>query len=104
GLQKPGDAGDEVIEVGDLCENVVADDEICLASFTGELVGETNAEELGAGGNAFVNGSARYVLGRLDAQHGHSKRQEVLQQVSVVAGKLDDEADNSEAEPVFDHH
>ena len=37
------------------------------------------------------------VGGRLDAEHRHAERQEVLQQIAVVAGELDDEAVGPEA-------
>ena len=37
------------------------------------------------------------VGGRLDAEHRHAQRQEVLQQIAVVAGELDDEAVGAQA-------
>ena len=50
------------------------------------------AEELHQRRHVAPAGGLGHVGGRLDAQHRHAQRQEVLQQVAVVAGELDDEA------------
>jgi hypothetical protein len=38
-----------------------------------------------------------------DAEHGNAEGQEMLQQISVIAGQLDREAIGPQAEPVLDH-
>ena len=49
-------------------------------------------EELDPRRDARLRAASAHVGGRLDAQHRHAQRQEMLQQVAVVAGELDDEA------------
>ena len=40
---------------------------------------------------------------RLDAEHGHSERQKVLEEIAVVARQLDHQAVRPELEPTLDH-
>ena len=56
-----------------------------------------------ASGMPLSTATLRDVGRRLDAEDGHAERQEVLQQVAVVAGQLDDEAVGPESEPLRDH-
>ena len=93
GLSRMRHAGDEVVEVGHLRQHVVADDEVGLRALGDQLLGEPRAEEIDA---ASGRPSRRPRFGdvgrRLDAEHGHAERQEVLQQIAVVAGQLDHQA------------
>ena len=61
-----------------------------------------DAEELDEGGDALLDRDLRDVRGRLDAKHRDALGQEVLQQVAVVAGKLDDEAGAVQPETIGD--
>ena len=63
----------------------------CLPSATSS-VGEPRAEEVDPGRDALLDRDLGDVGGRLDAEHGHAERQEMLQQIAVVAGELDDQA------------
>ena len=54
-------------------------------------------------GDAPLLGGARDVRGRIDPEHRYALRQEVLQQVAVVRGELDDEAVGRELEAGADH-
>ena len=90
--QQPGKALDEVVEVGDLGEDVVAGDQVGPAARCDELVGELHAEEACERRDALGVGHRRDVLGGLDPEDPDLPVAEVLEQVAVVAGDLDDEA------------
>ena len=51
-------------------------------------------------GMPLLDGDLGDVGGGLDAQHRNAERHEVLQQVAVVAGELDDEAVRPEPAPL----
>ena len=68
-----------------------------------EPLGELDAEELDERRHAALLRRDRDVRRRVDPEHRHALRQEVLEQVAVVRGELDDEALGAEAEPVGDH-
>ncbi len=104
GFQQARDAGDEVVEIGNLRQDVVAGDQIGLQALGGELIGELDAKELRPCGHALLDGHARNVLGRLDAEHRHPERQEMLQQIAVVARQFDDEAVGPKVQALLDHH
>src|SRR5262249_38969097 len=101
GCQQPLHAGNEIIEVRHLSENVVAYDQVCVLALGDEAVGKRGAEELDEGWHMSAARGLGNVGGRLDAQHGHVERQKVLKQIAVVAGKLDDEAARTEVQPVL---
>ena len=101
--EQPGHAGDEVVEVRDLGQHVVADDQIGAPALGDQRIGQGDAEEVDLRRDAFVDRDAGDVGGRLDAEHGHAERQEMLQQIAVIARKLDHQAVRAEAEPVLDH-
>ena len=102
GFEQARHAGDEVVEVGHLGQHVVADDEIGRAGpRRRSALGERDAEELDPGRDALGERDLGHVGGRLDAEHGHAERQEVLQQIAVVAGQLDDQAVRPEPEPLL---
>ncbi len=82
-------AADEVVEVGHVGEHVVGGDQVGLAAL-GEPRRGLDAEERDLGRDALGDRDLGDVGGRLDAEHGHAALGEVLQQVAVVAGELDD--------------
>ena len=94
---------DEVVQVRHLREHVVAEHEVGGAALADEPLGELDAEELDERRHAPLLGRDRDVRRRVDPEHRHALRQEVLEQVAVVRGELDDEALRAEAEPVADH-
>ena len=71
--------GDEVVEVGHLRQDVVADDEIGALALGDEALGQCGAEELHQRGNIAAARGFGHVGGRLDAEHGHAQGQEMLQ-------------------------
>ena len=96
-------AGDEVVEVGHLRQHVVADDEVGGLAFGDEPLGEADAEELDQRRDVLLARDLGDVGGRLDAGDGHAERQEMLQQIAVVAGDLVDAALRAEIEARLDH-
>ena len=99
-LQQERHAGDEVVEVGHLGQDVVADDQIgALPSATSASASATPKNST-LRRNALVDRDLGDVGGRFDAEHRHAERQEMLQQIAVVARELDDQAVRSEAEPL----
>ena len=103
GREQARHAGDEVVEVGHLGEHVVADDQVGLPALGAQRLGERDAEELDPGRNALGERDLGHVRGGLDAEHRHAKRQEMLQQIAVVARQLDHQAVRAEREALRDH-
>ena len=86
---------DEVVEVGHLGQHVVADDEVGRAarratSSLGAARAPKNSRQRRDAALARA-ASATFAAGSMP-RHGMPARDEVLQQVAVVAGELDDEA------------
>ena len=100
GREQLRDSRDEVVDVGHLGQDVVAQHEIRAAPLRGQAPAEVGAEELGEGLDAALDRRLRDVQRRLDAEHRDALRQEVLQEVAVVGRDLDDEALGSEPEPI----
>ena len=70
-------------------------------AFGDQLLGELDAEELDPRRHALARSAPAATLARrLDAEHRHAERQEMLQQIAVVAGELDHEAVRAQAEAV----
>ena len=103
GREQARHAGDEVVEVGHLGEHVVADDQVGLPALGAQRLGERDAEELDPGRDALGERDLGHVGGGLDAEHGHAERQEMLQQIAVVARQLDHQAVRPEPEALRDH-
>ena len=101
GLEQDLHAGDEVVEVGDVGEHVVAEQQVG-GGLAGERGGGLAAEELDERRDALLQRHLRDVGGRLDPEHGDLALVEVLQQVAVVGGDLDDVAALVEPE-ALDH-
>ena len=98
-LQDRGDSADEIVDVGHLRQDVVADDEIGRR----ELRRERPSEEPGERFDAAFLRRLRDVLGGIDAEHLEAARDEELQEVAVIARQLDDAAVAAEPEPLDRH-
>ena len=98
GLEQQAHAAHEVVQVGHVREHVVAGNQVRLAARGRELAGGLGAEELHQRGHALFLRDRGDVRRRLDAEHRHALRDEVLQQVAVVARDLDHEARGAESE------
>ena len=97
--EDPCQAGSEVVEVGDVGEDVVAHEQVRSTSLRHQPIGEGFPEELRHGRDATILADGRDVARRLDTQDGNPRAHEVLQEVSVVAGNLHDETGGPQSEP-----
>ena len=95
-------AGDEVVEVRHLSEDVVAEEEVGVAALGGQLVRQLDAEEAHHGRHALLLGGRGHVGRRFDAEDRDAGLDEPLEEVAVVARQLDHVARRAVAEPV-DH-
>ena len=102
-LEQARHTRDEVIEVRNLSQDVVADDEVGRFAFGHQLLRELDPEEVDERRDAAVDGYLSNVGSRLDTEHGHAQWQEVLQQIAVIARQLDDQAVRPQPEPSCDH-
>ncbi len=102
-LEEDPDAADEVVQIGHVRQDVVADQQVRTASLGLELFRDVGAEELADRRNALGNGRGRGIRRRLDAEHRKLLLPEVLQQVAVVGRELDDAGVRLQPEPI-DHH
>ena len=94
GFSRQLHAGDEVVEVGHLRQHVVADDEVGLLALGGQLLRRASRRRTRTSvGTPLLDAptSATLAAGSMPST-GTPARHEVLQQVAVVAGELDDEA------------
>ena len=96
------EARDEIIEVGDLGQHVIAEDQVGPAALRHQLPGSLSTEELHERRDPLLLGDFRHVRRRLDAEAGDAALHEVLQQIAVVACHLDHAARRGEPE-VSDH-
>src|SRR5258708_32724271 len=78
----------EGVESGDRRQHIVADDEVGPPALGHEFLRELQAEELNKSGYFLLVRHFGHVGGRFDADHGHTQRQEVLKQISVIASNL----------------
>src|SRR5512143_2546010 len=95
-------AGDEIVNVGHLSEHVVADDEIGALSVCGELPSGFASEEFHEGRHTFGFCHLRDVGSALDAEDRDLAGDEILEQITIIAGELDDVAGGAEL-PSRDH-
>jgi len=93
---------DEVIEVGDLGEDIVPQEQVRHATLGRQFVSSVLPKELDDGEDALPHGDLGYIRRRLDAQARDAPGHEVLEQVSVVAGEFDHMVVWAEVE-TFDH-
>ena len=93
----------EVVEVGDLRQDIVSDDEVGRPPFGYELLRKPQAEEVDKRRNILLLRHCCNVGGRFDADHGNAQRQKVLKQVSVVACDLIHPTCRTEMKPGRNH-
>ena len=92
GRQEVGHAGDEVVELRHLRQNVVGGDQVRVAMLGDDLSCGFGAEERRQRGDAAGASRFRHVGGGLDTKHPLTELEKMLQEVAVVAAELDDEA------------
>ena len=101
--QQDLDSADEVVEIGNLCENVVAQDERGALPFSDELPRCLAPKNATSVGTPRSSAASRDVRRRIDPEDRNSGADEVLEEVTVVRGELDDEVVWAEPEPLADH-
>ena len=97
------DAADEVVDVGNVRQHVVAEEDICTSMLGSDFGRGLAPEESHDGRNTLVDRAPGHVRRRFDAQHRHTAGDEMLQQVAIVAGDLHHLAGCAERE-ALDHH
>ena len=96
------DAGNEVVELGDLREHVVRDDEVGGAALRHQLARQAGVEEVDDRLDTPLACRRRDVRRRVDAERGNPLAHEVLQEVAIVRGQLEHEAAPVEVEALGD--
>ncbi len=76
---------------GHMGEDIVGDHQVGRAVLTGDLAADLLAEEQHFGGNPPVHRNLGDIACRLDTEGADSPLDDVLEQVTVVTGHLDDE-------------
>src|SRR5579883_18897 len=92
GLQDGRQPGDEIVELRDLCEDVIGDDEVGRFDLGCKSDGQPPSKELRQCRYAGRLSRRGYVLGRLYAEAWNAVRDKIPQEVSIVARDFDDEA------------
>ena len=88
GREQPLHAGDKVVEVRHVREDIVSQQKVGTTLLRRDRLRRAAAEEGHARRNSLGFGRVGDVGCRLDAEHRHAPGHEVLQQVAVVAGDL----------------
>ena len=96
-------AGDEIVELRHLRQHVVGDDQIGMPALGHDLSSQSLAEEGVERRDAAFRRLFRDIGGGLDAEDRHAEADEMLEQVTVIAAELDDEALGPKPEPLLDH-
>ena len=91
-LQENPQAGNKIVEVGDLGKHVVAKNQIGATTLSNEFLCDLRAEETYERWHAFFGGHLGDVGGGLNTEHWHLLADKVLEQVTIVAGDFHDEA------------
>ena len=97
-------AADEVVDVGHVGQHVVAQQQVGLAVFAGDVGGGGPAHEAHRRRDTLADGHLGDVGGRLDPQHRDAGGDEVLEQVAVVAGDFHHAAVRAQLEAIRGHH
>ena len=92
GLQENPQAFHEIVEIGNLGKNVVAKNQVGAATFRNEFFRHLRAEEPHERGHAFIDGNLSDIGRRLNAKHRYLPADEILEQVTIVAGDFHDKA------------
>ena len=101
--QKDLHSRDEVVQIWDLREHVVARDQTGALALVDQSLSGGAAEEVDEGGHSALLGSLRDIGGRVDPQNRYAGADEVLKEVAVVRRELDDEVVRAQAEALADH-
>ena len=72
-FQQPRHTRYEIVEIGNLSEHIVADDQVRALAFSDQVLGELDAEKLGARRNTLVDRDFGDIDRGLDAEHGHAR-------------------------------
>src|SRR3954471_12194963 len=90
GAKEDLQAADEVVEIGDLSEHVVAQDQVGSVAERYELTRGFPAEELYEGRNSPLFGGFCNVRCWLDAERGDAALHEELEEIAVIARDFND--------------
>ena len=82
----------KIIQIWDLGQDVVPCDQVRPTAFCGEFFCHLHAEETDKRRHPFLYRHLGDVCGWFNTQYGNIHADEILQQVSVVAGHLSDKA------------
>src|SRR5690348_2579011 len=94
------DCGDETIDIRYVGQNVIGVNNVGANAMRTQSFGEVAREERAACRHADVLRSASRPLCRVDTEHRDPGLDIVLQQITVVARQLDDEAVSTEMAPL----
>src|SRR5713226_3034201 len=100
GLEQDLDSSNKVAEIGNLRQNIVADQQIRLFTLRSQLSSQPLAKKLHQCRNLLLLGNFRHVGGRLNAQHRNLFLDKVLQQVAIVAGQFHNQTPFIQPKPV----
>ena len=88
GASKAAMPADEVVDVGNVRDDVVCGDEAWPDALRHQLSRQVASEKARDGGDALGPGRRGHVSRRLDAEHVEPPLFEILQQIAVVAREL----------------
>jgi hypothetical protein len=91
GSDECGEAGDEIVYVGDVGEDIVGENEIGGLAVADKIRGELLGEELVEGGDPAIGSDGGDVGGGFDAKAGDTFGDEVAEEIAIIGGDLDDE-------------
>src|SRR6266436_4412187 len=91
-LQQQFQSANEIIEVGNMCQNIVRNDKIRLLSAGAKLLCNPGAKKLRQGGYSLFLCDLGDVSRWLQPEHRNSLNLEILQQIPVVARYLNNQA------------
>src|SRR5580658_2714767 len=101
-LQQNLHAGDEAVQIRHLRQHVIAEQEVGFYSSRGKFFRALSIEKLHESRHAFLDGDGRHIRSGLNSQSRYARRDEILQKIAVVAGKLNHLAFRSERK-TLDH-
>ena len=90
--------GHEVVEVRYVCHHVVGDDQARVTVLGDEARGRSRRRRTRRSSARRPPARSSPRSGRLDAQHPDAERLELLEEVAVVAGDLDDQVSRPQVE------
>ena len=102
-LQQHLEPFDKIIQVRDVSQHVVADDQISIPSFSNQIERRLLSEEGDRRIDPLLLRHFRHIGCRLDPKHRNPSRHEILQQISVITGNLNDFGIAIQSESISDH-